>query len=213
MKKHYLLIVIAILFTAIGNANAQKRSFIDNLTLQDTSMVENQRTWVSLGVGLPFASNPEGIDVLALGGSLDFTHINENYRLWKYKVAAYSGISLFDNFAQTIGECNVMSGKIYARKNYTAEFYYGIGIIGGQKRSGIISSSSGGSRGFTVSLPHTEYEKQMFLSPGIPLEFKNQWRVIGVGFDANLNLYLPYFGLKCFAKIGKDYRIKPQAGI
>jgi hypothetical protein len=127
--------------------------------------------------------------------------------LIKIKAAAHQGYTLFENIAQYSNELNIMSGKIKTRNRYSTEFYYGIGIIEGRKRDGIISKSNGGGDLFSGGgLPWTEYKEKNFISVGIPLEYKIQWRVFGLGIDGNLNPYLPYIGLKGYLKIGSKYK-------
>jgi hypothetical protein len=101
-----------------------------------------------------------------------------------------------------------MTGKIKREGNYTMEFYYGIGVVAGSKRTGFFHENNDPSTKFSFFGPlsiGTRYTRKDYVFVGIPLEYRVQWRVMGLGFDANLNPYLPYLGIKCNVKLGNSY--------
>ena len=174
---------------------------MDLIFRPDTLMVEKSKWWLNVSLGQSFTVQTDRLDIFVISTGLAFTHLNQNYRLIKVKTAYNHGFILFENFAQQTGELNFMTGKIKTISNRSRELYYGVGIITGIKRSGVISYPSAGGY-----FPSTTYARKDFIFIGIPFEYKLQWKGFGIGFDGNLNPYLPYIGAKLFVRIGNKYK-------
>lgn len=200
-----LIFCVLLLFLSI-ETYTQNDNFADKIFRQDSTIINKQKFWIDLGYGPSITIAPEGTDMFILGGSIDFTYINHDYRLIKIKALSHAGVSIFSNFPQASGEINFMTGKIKVISRSTKEFYYGLGLVLGQKRARIISSYGGTGSGFDFSLSWTKYEKKKFIFIGIPFEYKIQWSTFGIGIYGNLNPYLPYLGPKCYFKIGNKYK-------
>lgn len=202
MQANRTLLIIILFFPL--SLFSQSERFINKVFGQDSTKVCNRKSWVDWSFGPSITLNPDGLYLYVFGPSLDFTCIDKNYRLIKVKSSYHQGFKIFENFHQNSGEISFMTGKINIVDNHSEEIYYGIGIIAGQKHSETISDGTGGAHGFSVSLPYTEYAKKNFIFICIPIEYKIQWRIIGLGIDGNLNPFLPYLGIKWFMKIGDD---------
>lgn len=87
-----------------------------------------------------------------------------------------------------------MTGGIRQEGKRTMEAYVGLGYITGL-RTGEYYPGWGW-------IPLGHYEMVPFRTVGVPVEVRAQWRVLGVGFDANINEEMPYFGIKYFVRIG-----------
>lgn len=202
----FILISISLL-ALTTKIYSQNNDFCNKMLGQDSSILHNRKLWIDFSFGPSITLNPDGLDLLLFGPTIDFTYIDRNYQLIKIKTSYHQGFAIFENFSQYTGEFDFMTGRIKTKSNHTTEFYYGLGLIAGRKRSEIISSSNGGNGGgFFVNLPWTEYEKKDFIFIGIPFEYKIQWSIVGLGIDGNLNPYLPYFGTKLYIKIGNKYK-------
>ncbi len=186
-------------------AFSQNETIYDKIFGQDSSEVQANKLWVSFSYGWAFTTNvsANNIDLLILGTTLDFTYINSKYHLYKYKASFHHGMALFQNFAQYAADVNFMTGTIDKELNYTVEFYYGLGLIYGRKRTEKIDPYNVAEGRFMTSVfPTTHYLGKEFIFIDIPFEMKVQWRVAGFAFDGNINPYLPYLGAKLFFKIG-----------
>lgn len=207
MKNYSLKLLVYITLTlCLMDTYSQNTSFIHKVLKQDSTLVKNHKSWVDISFGPSLTQEINKFGFFVLGPTLGFTSINRNYQLFKIKTSFHSDIAIFENYPQYTGEIDFMTGKIKVFPKYNIEFYYGIGYLFGRKRVDVISSSDGGSSGFSIHLPHTEYKKKDFRSIGVPFEYKIQWPIFGLGIDGNLNPYLPYVGTKLYVKIGNKYR-------
>lgn len=203
--KNKLFCTILFLAPLVLFSQENKSKF--QLFKQDSVTVINNVRWLNISLGSGITYDPEGIDAL-VGFSLDYNWITKKYNYYKINVSVNSGIAIFENFEQVIGEVNFMTGKIKKSNNRTIEFTYGLGMVFGNKRLSILSESKGGTSGFSVFLPYTEYEKKKFISMGIPIELKSQWSRLGISVYGNINPYLPQIGGKLSVLIGKNYKNK-----
>ena len=194
-----LIFSICLLFSSM-DAYSQKGGFANKIFGQDSTVVDNNTLWADLSFGPSFTLDPTGLGSFFFGPTIDITFIDHNYRLNKLKSSFHRGFVIFDDNPQYTWEFNFMTGKINAFPNHTAEFYYGLGLITGSKRVGIIRS---GENSFFGGIG---YEKKNFFTFGIPFEYKIQWSVVGIGIDGNLNPKLPYLGTKLYVKLGDRYR-------
>ena len=199
------LLFIGVVF--ISNIlQGQERNILDELTKQDSSIVKNKKWWMSIGIGNAYSPVEYG-GIINPDIAFDITYIDKNYRVYKFKTAKHIGLLLFSNSTQYINEYNLMSGSIRKKNNHFIEFYYGIGIVNGVKHLYPIYNDS---PGFSFSLT-THYVDKVFLSIGIPFEYKfvfpssKNGSGIGIGFDANLNPYIPYFGINLSLILSKRY--------
>jgi len=198
LAKHLIVIFLIPLTTTVYS---QRKPLGELIFGQDSSVVKNQKSWLNLSLGHAITIQTDRLDVFVISTSLAFTNINKNYRLIKVKTLFNHGFTLFDNFGQKAGELNFMTGKIKAVSNRSKEFYYGIGVMIGSKRSGVISYPN--SAGY---FPYTNYARKDFISIGIPFEYKLQWKVFGVGLDGNqIPIYHTWAG-KCSLELDRYRR-------
>lgn len=155
---------------------------------------QKHRAWLDLSNGPSLTIR----DPFLVGPGISVAWLTKNDRLMKIKSSVHISPQIFVNFAEQAWELNAMTGTIWPREKTTLEFHYGLGVIGGLLHGKEKGSSS---YGFLIDLT-TDYEKVEFITIGVPLEFRVQWRVFGLGADANLNLHTPYVGFKVFTRIG-----------
>jgi hypothetical protein len=167
------------------------------LSMIATSLeAQTHRVWLDVSNGPSITKG----DLFVAGPGISVGWTTRNDRPLKVKISYHCALKILSSFAQQTGDLNFMTGVIWPRERSTFEFYYGLGAIGGirdREREDV----SRGSPGWGFGLPPSP-EKDEFITVGIPLEVRLQGRRFGIGADANLNLHLPYFGLKVFTRIG-----------
>jgi hypothetical protein len=178
----------------------------NRIFLQDSTHVKANVEWIDYSGGPALTTSPGGTGLFIFSPTLDVVMIDKNYHLFKIKSSYRQGVSLFSNFHQFAWDLNLMNGRILKERRHSFEAYFGLGVITGAKQ--LEEYSSRGGAGFSgFNLGSTTYSRKDFVTIGIPLEIKIQWKYIGIGLDANLNLYLPYIGPKLFLKLGNKYLI------
>ena len=198
--------ILSVYLGLIGVSCFGQKPGFTRIFLQDSNHVKANVTWVDYSGGPAITTGPEEMSSFIFSPTLDVVMIDKNYHLFKMKASYRQGVSFFSNFSQSSIEFSLMTGRIAKERQHSFEAYIGLGVISGAKQVTTISSGSGGGAGFSgFGLGSTTYSRKDFVTVGIPIELKVQWKYIGIGLDANLNLYLPYIGPKLFLKLGNKY--------
>lgn len=160
--------------------------------------IDPRTTWHHIWLDLSNGPSLAPGELLVAGPGVSVAWISKNRHLVKIKCAAHVALGFLENFPQQNWESNIMTGAIWQRENTTLEFHYGIGLIGGLMHGKEYYIGDGYSFVFDFT---SHYEKIKFFTVGVPLEFRVQWRVMGIGAEANLNYHMPYAGVKVFTRI------------
>lgn len=189
------LVLIVIINTLTVSVFCQKLTSVINPTTNDSVIPLKRIHWLDLSFGPAVTYNPKGVELI-LGVSAGYCWTNSKDRLYKIKAAGHAGISF-----QRMVELNFMTAIRKRDGEHAMEFHYGLGVIGGVKATEIIPERPG-LWDFEL-LDLTEYKYKNFIFLCIPLEYRFQWHRTALGFEANLNPYLPYVGVKYSVNFGR----------
>ena len=202
MKKTIKKGLITFIITLNVCASFAQKGLIGVLSGQDTTTIEQNKTWLNINAGMSMSKSPKFVYLFPMSSSVSVHHVNKKRNLIKVKAAISHGTQGFSNFAQNGKELNLMTGKIFCLDDISVELYYGIGLVNGIKRGDVIPQSR---QDFWDDFTK-QYIKEKYMAVGIPLEVLFKGKTYGCSFSANLNKELSYVGMKVSIHIGQEYR-------
>ncbi len=153
------------------------------------SAAQTHKLWLDISGGPTFTD--ESLTILAPG--LGVTLLTKQGPAYKIK-GSYHGVIAILSDPTWSADAALMIGGLEREKKRTMEGYIGVGYIKGVRTGKYYPGGGWFSLG--------SYEMVPFQTAGLSLEGRIQWRVLGVGFDANINDQMSYAGLKYFVRIG-----------
>lgn len=205
--KYKFIVIFLLLIVYATHGQSKLEKLILKIPYQDSTKFYNNKFWFTYSGGPSIGINKSCPILLVWGPGIDLNWINKNYNYLKIKASAHIEVTVHTVKNYSF-EFNFMTGKIKkANQTDVHTLTYGIGINCGLNRQVVLKDGSikGSETSFWSGAEEGTTIKSPFLFIGIPLEYKFQSNWFGLGVDANLNPYLPYFGTKLFIQFRSKY--------